>query len=128
MFSHIMIGTNHIDRAKSFYDAVLGTLGVPAGAVDRHRVFWRTPTGVFSVSLPINGQPATVGNGSTFGFACQSAEQANAWHAAGLAHGGSSCEDPPGVRGQGGPAQMYIAYLRDPDGNKICGLYRMPKA
>ena len=64
MFSHIMVGTNDIDRAKSFYDAVLGTLGVPPGFVDRHRVFWRTPTGVFAASLPIDGEQATIGNGS----------------------------------------------------------------
>ncbi len=127
MFSHIMIGTNNLDRAKAFYDAVLGTLGVPPGAVDRHRVFWRTPTGVFSVTLPINGQPATVGNGSTFGFVCQSAAQADAWHAAGLAQGGSTCEDPPGVR-EGASGKLYLAYLRDLDGNKLCALYRMPKA
>ena len=125
MFSHIMIGTNDLDKATAFYDAVLGTLGVPPGKVDRHRVFYRTPTGVFSVTLPINGQPATIGNGSTIGFACQSAEQANAWHAAGLANGGTTCEDPPGVRT--GPAgQLYLAYMRDPDGNKICALQRMP--
>jgi catechol 2,3-dioxygenase-like lactoylglutathione lyase family enzyme len=127
MFSHIMIGTNDLDRAKTFYDAVLGTLGVPAGLVDRHRIFWRTPTGVFSVSLPINGEPAVVGNGSTVGFACASPEQADAWHAAGLAHGGSRCEDPPGLR-TGPSGQLYLAYLRDPDGNKLCGLYRLPKA
>jgi catechol 2,3-dioxygenase-like lactoylglutathione lyase family enzyme len=126
MFSHIMIGTNDLTRARTFYDAVLGTLGVPAGFVDRHRIFWRTPAGVFSVSLPIDGQPATVGNGSTIGFACQSAEQADAWHAAGLAHGGSTCEDPPGVR-EGSSGRLYLAYLRDPDGNKLCGLYRLPK-
>jgi catechol 2,3-dioxygenase-like lactoylglutathione lyase family enzyme len=126
MFSHIMIGTNHLHQAKAFYDAVLGALGVPAGAVDRHRVFWRTAAGVFSVSQPIDGKPATVGNGSTFGFTCASTEQVDAWHAAGLAHGGTTCEDPPGVRtGPGG--QMYLAYLRDPDGHKICALYRMPK-
>jgi catechol 2,3-dioxygenase-like lactoylglutathione lyase family enzyme len=127
LFSHIMIGTNDLDRAKTFYDAVLGTLGVKPGFVDRHRVFWRTPEGVFSVSKPIDGQPATVGNGSTFGFACSSPEQADAWHAAGVAHGGSTCEDPPGVR-EGASGKMYLAYLRDPDGNKLCGLYRMPKA
>jgi catechol 2,3-dioxygenase-like lactoylglutathione lyase family enzyme len=127
MFSHIMIGTNHLEPAKAFYDAVLGALGVPAGTVDRHRIFWRTPTGVFSVSLPIDGQPATVGNGSTIGFACQSAEQADAWHAAGLANGGTPCEDPPGVR-EGPNGRLYLAYLRDPDGNKLCGLYRYPKA
>jgi catechol 2,3-dioxygenase-like lactoylglutathione lyase family enzyme len=126
MFSHVMIGTNQLDRAKAFYDAVLGTLGVPAGMVDRHRVFWRTPSGVFAVSLPIDGQPATIGNGSTIGFACQSAEQVEAWHQAGLAHGGSSCEDPPGVR-EGANGKLYLAYLRDMDGNKICALYRMPR-
>lgn len=127
MFSHIMIGTNDLERAKTFYDAILGTLGVPPGFVDRHRIFWRTPEGIFSVSKPIDGQPATAGNGSTFGFACSSPEQADAWHAAGVAHGGSTCEDPPGVR-EGTSGKMYLAYLRDPDGNKLCGLYRMPKA
>ena len=124
MFSHIMIGTNDLDRAKSFYDAVLGALGVAPGAVDRHRVFYRTRTGVFSVSLPINGEPATVANGGTIGFACNSAEQADAWHTAGLANGGTSCEDPPGVR-DGSVGKLYLAYLRDPDGNKICALQRM---
>ena len=124
MFSHIMIGTNDLDRAKSFYDAVLGALGVAPGAVDRHRIFYRTRTGVFSVSLPINGEPATVANGGTIGFACNSAEQADAWHTAGLANGGTSCEDPPGVR-DGSVGKLYLAYLRDPDGNKICALQRM---
>ena len=126
MFSHIMIGTNDLERARTFYDAVLGTLGVPPGAIDRHRIFWRTPAGVFSVSLPIDGQPATVGNGSTIGFACQTPEQADAWHAAGLAHGGTGCEEPPGMR-QGPNGRLYLAYLRDPDGNKLCGLHRLPR-
>ena len=126
MFSHIMIGTNNLDRAKAFYDEVLGTLGVPAGFVDRHRIFWRTPAGVFSVSMAINGEPATVGNGSTIGFACQSAEQADAWHAAGLAQGGSTCEEPPGIR-ECAAGRLYLAYMRDPDGNKICAMYRLPR-
>ncbi len=126
MFSHIMIGTNDLDKSKAFYDAVLGALGVPVGAVDRHRVFWRTPTGIFSVTLPIDGQPATVGNGSTIGFACVSPAQADAWHAAGLAHGGVSIEDPPGMR-EGAAGKLYLAYLRDPDGNKICALHRPPR-
>lgn len=124
MFSHIMVGTNDLDRAKSFYDAVLGTLGVPPGAVDRHRVFYRTPTGVFSVTLPIDGQPATAANGGTIGFACATPAQADAWHAAGLANGGTAIEDPPGVR-EGAFGNLYLAYLRDPDGNKICALHRM---
>ncbi|MFL5295084.1 MAG: VOC family protein [Phenylobacterium sp.] len=124
MFSHIMVGTNDLDRAKTFYDAVLGALGVPPGFVDRHRVFWRTPAGVFGASLPIDGQPSTIGNGSTIGFVCDSPEQADAWHAAGVANGGVSIEEPPGVR-EGAVGKMYLAYLRDPDGNKLCGLHRM---
>ena len=123
MFSHIMIGTNDLDRAKTFYDQLLGTLGVPAGFVDRHRIFWRSPTGVFSVSRAINGEPATFANGGTIGFACQSPEQVDSWHSTGLAAGGSTCEDPPGWR-----EGLYLAYLRDPDGNKICAMHRRPKA
>lgn len=126
MFSHVMIGTNDLERAKSFYDAVLGTLGVPPAFVDRHRIFYRTPTGVFAVSLPINGEPATFANGGTVGFACATPEQADAWHAAGLANGGTTCEEPPGVR-DGATGKMYLAYLRDPDGNKICALHRPAK-
>jgi catechol 2,3-dioxygenase-like lactoylglutathione lyase family enzyme len=126
MFSHVMIGTNDLPRAKAFYDALLGAIGVAPGAVDRHRVFWRTPTGLFSVSLPIDGKPATVGNGGTLGFACQSPEQVDAFHAAGVANGGTTCEDPPGVR-EGAAGKLYLAYLRDPDGNKLCGLHRMPR-
>ncbi len=124
MFSHIMIGTDDLDRAKAFYDTLLGTLDVPPAFVDRHRIFYMTPTGTFSVSLPIDGQPATAANGGTVGFAAKSAEQAAAWHAAGLEAGGATCEDPPGVR-EGPAGNMYLAYLRDPDGNKLCALYRM---
>src|ERR1019366_8467509 len=98
MFSHVMIGTNDLEKAKSFYDALLGTLGVPPGRVDRHRIFYMTKTGVFSVSKPIDGKPATHANGGTVGFAAASPEQADAWHATGIANGGKTCEDPPGVR------------------------------
>ncbi len=124
MFSHIMIGTNDLDKAKSFYDALLGTMGVPAAMVDGHRIFYMTPTGIFSVSKPINGEPATAPNGGTIGFAASSPEVADAWHAAGVANGGTTCEEPPGVR-EGGMGKMYLAYLRDPDGNKLCALHRM---
>ena len=128
MFSHVMIGTNNLEKAKAFYDAVLGTLGVPPGTEDKHpgkhRVFWRTKTGVFSVSKPIDGKPATPANGGTIGFAAASPEQADAWHAAGIANGGKSCEDPPGIR-EGAAGKLYLAYLRDPDGNKICAMCRM---
>ena len=127
MFSHIMVGTNDLDRSKTFYDQLLATLGVSPGFVDRHRVFWRTPTGTFSVSRPIDGLPATVGNGSTIGFTCKSTEEVDAWHAAALAHGGASCEEPPGWR-EGAVGKLYLAYLRDPDGNKLCGLFRPARA
>lgn len=125
MFSHVMIGTNDLEKAQSFYDALLGTLGIPPGRVDRHRIFYRTKTGVFSVSKPINGEPATCANGGTIGFACNSPEQVDQWHAAGVAAGGTSIEDPPGVR-QGPGGKLYLAYLRDLDGNKICAMHRMP--
>ena len=124
MFSHIMIGTNDLDKAKSFYDTVLGTLGVPPARVDGHRIFYMTPGGIFSVSKPIDGKPATCANGGTVGFAAASPAAADAWHAAGVAAGGTSIEDPPGVR-EGGAGKLYLAYLRDPDGNKICALHRM---
>ena len=124
MFSHIMIGTNDVGKAKAFYDAVLGTLDIPPGTIDGdRRIFYRTPAGVFSVTKPIDGQPASSANGGTIGFAAKSAEQANAWHAAGLANGGTAIEDPPGERPG---SRLYLAYLRDPDGNKICALHRVP--
>ena len=124
MFSHIMIGTNDLEKSKAFYDPLMATLGVGPSMIDGHRMFYITPTGIFSVSVPIDGAPATAGNGSTMGFACATPEQADAWHAAGVANGGTSCEDPPGVRA-GGMGKMYLAYLRDPDGNKLCALHRM---
>lgn len=125
MFSHIMIGTNDLDKAKTFYDALLGTLGVPEGRVDRYRIFWRTKTGTFSVTKPINGESATCANGGTIGFLANSQAEADAFHAAGLAHGGKTCEEPPGIR-EGSGVKLYIAYLRDPDGNKLCALHRVP--
>ncbi len=124
MFSHIMIGTNNLERAKAFYDSVLGTLGVAPARVDGHRMFYRTPTGVFSVTEPINGEDATCANGMTIGFSAASPAHADAWHAAGLAAGGTTCEDPPGVR-EGSGLKLYLAYLRDPDGHKICALHRL---
>jgi catechol 2,3-dioxygenase-like lactoylglutathione lyase family enzyme len=124
MFSHVMVGTNDLDKARAFYDALLATLGIGPGRVDRHRVFYRTPTSLFGVTLPIDGEPATAANGGTIGFACSSPAQADSWHAAGIAHGGKTCEDPPGVR-EGAAGKIYLAYLRDPDGNKLCVVHRM---
>jgi catechol 2,3-dioxygenase-like lactoylglutathione lyase family enzyme len=125
MFSHIMLGANDIEASKAFYDATLGALGHKPGFTDpKGRVFWMTPTGIFSISKPIDGDAACGANGGTVGFAAASPEAADAWHAAGLAHGGVAIEDAPGVR-EGPGAQLYIAYLRDPAGNKICSMHRM---
>ncbi|MGI1677525.1 MAG: VOC family protein [Cellvibrionaceae bacterium] len=126
MFSHVMLGANDIQESKKFYDEVLGALGVKPGVIDeKGRCFYRTKTGIFSLSKPIDGEPACNGNGSTIGFAAQSEDEANAWHKAGLANGGITCEDPPGIR-DGGAVKLYLAYLRDPSDNKICALYRLP--
>lgn len=124
MFSHVMIGTNDLEKAKDFYDKLLGTLGVPPAVVDRHRIFYRTPTGTFSVSKPINGNDATHANGGTIGFAAKSAEEVEAWHKTGVANGGTTCEDPPGIRDMNG-TKLYLAYLRDPAGNKLCAVHRL---
>jgi catechol 2,3-dioxygenase-like lactoylglutathione lyase family enzyme len=125
MFSHIMIGSNDIDRSKKFYDAALGKLGIPAATKDPNgRLFYLTPTGVFAVTKPIDGKGATHANGGTIGFAAKSPAEADAWHAAGVANGGTSIEEPPGVR-EGGFGKLYLAYLRDPDGNKVCAMHRM---
>lgn len=127
MFSHIMVGADDVAAAKRFYDATLGALGVPPGRTDeKGRVFYMTPTGVFAITRPINGEPASCANGATIGFAAKSPGEADAWHEAGTANGGSACEDPPGVR-EGALGKLYLAYLRDPAGNKLCALYRVPE-
>lgn len=125
MFSHVMIGANDVQESKVFYDAVLGAMGHEPGAIDEHgRCFYLTKNGVFAISSPIDGELASCGNGSTIGFAADNPAQADAWHAAGLVNGGTTCEDPPGVR-EGRLGKLYLAYLRDPSGNKICALHRM---
>ncbi len=125
MFSHIMVGANDVMESKDFYDAALGALGIEPGVMDpKGRCFYRTPTGVFAITPPIDGESATHGNGSTIGFAVEDPAQADAWHAAGIANGGTTCEDPPGVR-DGGAGKLDLAYLKDPSGNKICALHRM---
>ncbi|MEM9333078.1 MAG: VOC family protein [Pseudomonadota bacterium] len=126
MFSHIMVGTDDIEKSKAFYDAILGELGHEPGVIDpKGRCFYFTKRGVFSISIPIDGAAASHGNGSTIGFAADDQNAADRWYAAGLANGGVACEDPPGVR-QGANGDLYIAYLRDPYGNKICALHRIP--
>lgn len=128
MFSHVMVGTSDIERSMRFYNAVLAVLG--AGEPIRNqartghqRLFYRHDGSSFCVTEPINGEKATFANGGTIGFKCSSPEQVVAFHAAAIAHGGTSIEDPPGLR-EGSLGAMYLAYVRDPDGNKLCALHR----
>jgi catechol 2,3-dioxygenase-like lactoylglutathione lyase family enzyme len=126
MFSHVMVGVSDLEASKKFYDAVLGAVGVAPGVANKNRYFYRGPSGTFGITTPIDGQPATFGNGSTIGFTVASPEQSDAWHAAGVSNGGKTCEDPPGFR-EGPTGKIYLAYLRDPDGNKLCALHRPAK-
>lgn len=130
MINHVMVGSNDIERSKRFYDAVLGTLG--AGTAVRHvadsghlRLFYRHDGGSFCVSQPIDDAPATQANGGTVAFRCGSPEVVRAFHDAAVAEGGRSIEDPPGVRQNGLVGPVYLAYVRDPDGNKLCAIHRM---
>ena len=123
MLSHVVVGTNDLDRSKKFYDTLLATLGVGEGMVVEDRVVYFSPAGMFMATRPINGAPATVSNGATVAFSAPSPEVVDAWHAAGVSSGGVTCEDPPGYR-QMGDIKLYLAYLRDPDSNKLGIVYR----
>lgn len=129
MFSHVMVGTNDIEKSKRFYDAVLGIIG--AKAPFRHkaptghtRLFYQHESSSFGITEPINGEKATPANGGTIGFNCSSAEQVQQFHDVALMHGGQSCEAPPGLR-EGAMGALHLAYVRDPDGNKLCAIYRV---
>jgi catechol 2,3-dioxygenase-like lactoylglutathione lyase family enzyme len=119
-----MVGSNDLQRSKRFYDALFNAIGARPGRTDEKGISYLHDGALFMVRPPLNGEPATHGNGSTIGFRLDSPEQVKAWHDAGVAAGGTSIEDPPGRR-QGSFGPLYLAYLRDPDGNKLCALHRM---
>ncbi len=128
MFSHVMIGSNDIERSKRFYDAVLGVLGVgepfrDQASTGHTRLFYRHDGGTFCVSEPINGETATFANGGTIGFRCSSPEQVKQFHDTAVANGATSIEEPPGRR-EGKLGAMHLAYVRDLDGHKLCALHR----
>ena len=124
MFSHVMLGVNDMDASKKFYDATMAALGYEEGSIDpKGRCVYRSKSGVLLLSSPLDGNDACGANGGTVGFKVESNEAADAWHVAGLANGGVACEDPPGPRGE--PAVMYLAYLRDPAGHKVCVMRRL---
>jgi catechol 2,3-dioxygenase-like lactoylglutathione lyase family enzyme len=128
MFSHVMVGSNDINRSKRFYDAVLGILGAGeplhnVAKTGQNRLFYRHDGATFCVSEPINGQEATFSNGGTIGFKCISPEQVQEFHDTAVSYGGTSIEEPPGLR-EGPSGALHLAYVRDPDGNKLCALHR----
>ncbi|MWV28881.1 VOC family protein [Aurantiacibacter rhizosphaerae] len=125
MYSHMMVGSNDLEKSKTFYDALFTAIGGEPGRIDpKGRVHYVHNGASFLVTKPIDGDAASVANGSTIGFAMESEEQADAWHAAGVKAGGTAIEDPPGLR-QMGDVKLYLAYLRDPDGHKLCALKRV---
>ena len=119
MYTHAFLGSNDVERSRKFYDATMGALGhknvIPAEAP---RMVYNSGTGTLIVGKPLNGEPANPSNGATLGFVGADNAQVDAWHAAGLANGGT-CDGAPGPRASA-PNNAYGAYLRDPDGNKVC--------
>lgn len=125
MFSHVMIGSNDLARSKEFYDAIFVALGGSAGEMDvGGRLVYVHDGSRLMVTTPINGQPAAAANGGTIGIFAESPDHVRAWHSAGTEHGGTSAESPPTQR----PNGTFVAYLRDPDGNKLCARTRPHKA
>ncbi|MET7244024.1 VOC family protein [Methylobacterium sp. EM32] len=116
MFTHVMIGSNDLALSRRFYDATFAALGASPGKTDeRGRLIYAHDGGRLMITTPIDGKPATAANGGTIGIAAASPDQVRAWHAAGTAHGGTAIETPPTER----PNGSVVAYLRDPDGNKL---------
>jgi len=124
MYSHMMVGSDDLDRSKAFYDAIFAAMGGKEGKFDsKGRLVYLHDGGILLITRPIDEQPASCANGSTIGFAMADPAQADSWHTAGAAAGGTSIEDPPGWRSNDF-GRLYLAYLRDPDGHKLCALHR----
>ncbi len=122
---NLRLGCNDIEKARAFYDATFGALGLPPSAppVERQMIRYKLPGGPnFAVSPARDGQPATHANGGTILFGADNEEQVAAWHAAGLANGGT-CEGQPESKPQA--PGSFGAYLRDPDGNKLAAFYNL---
>ena len=116
MFTHIMLGSNDLERSRAFYDATFTALGGKPGERDeRGRLIYDHEGCRLMLTRPIDGNPATAANGGTIGIAAISPDHVRAWHEAGTAHGGAAIESPPCER----PNGVFVAYLRDPDGNKL---------
>ena len=134
MFSHVMLGAIDIEESREFYDKIMPFLGTRLGKLTldtdgkKSYIYFVNNKNSFLLKEPINNQAATHGNGTTIGFNASSTEMIDEWYAAGIKAGGINPElcDPPGIR-EGGGVQLYLAYLNDPSGNKICAMYRIPR-
>ncbi|MXO87276.1 VOC family protein [Altererythrobacter aestuarii] len=118
MFTHLVVGTNDPEASCAFYDATFGALGIVGNRMGERAYYGDYANGFFSVGPPRDGKPATFANGGTIGLGAKNQAEVDAWHAAGLAHGGT-CDGPPGRRDMA-ENKLYGAYLRDPTGNKLC--------
>lgn len=118
IFTHVCLGTNDPHKARTFYDATLAPLEVKfIGKLGEHGMLYGKDAPELMITRPRDGQAASFANGGTVGLIAASRAAVDQFHAAGLA-GGGSCEGPPGPRPF--PPNAYGAYLRDPDGNKLC--------
>lgn len=129
MFSHVTLGSNNLEASRRFYNAIFAAMNVAPVAEDvlkaeNARLFYENGGQFLVILSPINGKPATSGNGTTIGLKLASPAAIDAWHKAGVANGGVAVEDPPGIRHKG-DRKLYLAYLKDPDGNKLCAFYDM---
>ena len=128
MLNHVMVGSNNITRSKKFYDAVLGVIGVASPSErtndgGQKRLFYSHQSSTFCIAEPMNGEPVLSSNGSTIGFVCDSPEQIQEFHDVAIANGGTTIEDPPGLR-ENNYGSTYLCYFLDPDGHKLCGVHR----
>ncbi|AJG22610.1 VOC family protein [Cupriavidus basilensis] len=117
IFTHVVVGTNDLDRARAFYDEVLGTLGIKRVMSMDTASLWGIEGPEFMVTKPGNGLPSTYANGGTVSFAAPTRAAVHEFHQAALKLGAKD-EGQPGPRNF--TPTSYAAYVRDPDGNKIC--------
>ena len=119
MFAHVTVGALEIELSRKFYDATFVEFGIRPGVTEDRWLVYNSGNCVFAVGLPFDGNPARCANGVTIGLTASRKNAVDAWHAAGLRNGGS-CEGEPGIRNEG---RSYVAYLRDPVGNKLCAKF-----
>lgn len=125
ILTHVFVGTNDVERARKFYDAVLSTLGNNRVMDFETGSGWGIEAPEFLVTIPIDGHRATHANGGTIGFAAPSRKAVHEFHKAAMANGGKDIS-APGLRLDIAPT-AYAAYVRDPDSNKICAYCYLPE-